>query len=479
MMIKMTSLLLAAFLLVAPAKIVAEPAATHSVLKSFPSTVEEVEQFQKLASSEFEEARKLFKEQSASRLNYHTLLSWNKLVETLVSKQVILTYLPLTTSKSAVLEKAKLAAQYLDQKVDEACRDEKVISLFLAYAKQAEGLNPSQIYVLNKFLESMVEGLPPSHPLMKEALALYSKLSLKETLPFTYAKGDAVEKTLPADKKIVILSWNVCCFNEGISMLFGGVLPWQNRMDRLAAKLEKSEADLICLQEVFSREAAEALTLKLKKKYAHFYLNIGPKVYGFDKAAFGIPSGLFIASKYPLSHPTFRPYDAEETPKIRGYGFFSAEIKSQKGTTARLIATHLQPGSTAQDRQFRHNQLQALLNSMDSKTPTFIFGDLNIERDSEEYLKEITPHFVNRYRGSDWTCCELRNYWWKAEENVNKFLALGLLPEWIDYFLCLKNHSYESVKSVDASIFSVNQPSNPKESLSDHQGIVTSIIFKE
>ena len=88
-------------------------------------------------------------------------------------------------------------------------------------------------------------------------------------------------------------------------MLFGGVLPWENRVDRIALFLKKSEADILFLQEVFSTTAGNQLYSKLKEQYAHFYLHIGPKISGFDAKNFGIPSGLFVASKYPLENPHF------------------------------------------------------------------------------------------------------------------------------------------------------------------------------
>lgn len=458
----------------------------QNALANFPRTIEEINQFTSLAITELENGRRKFNTQSLTHVKYeNVVLAWNRLIEPFFWKRVILMFLSLATSDVSFLEKTKIAAEYLDKKLSEACNDEKAISIVLNYVKQVmdnpylESLHPSQTYLLYKLIESIVDGLSPSHKLRKNAIELQAKFSRHKMLSFTYAKGEAVKKNLPLDKKITILNWNICCFNEGISMFFGGVLPWQYRISRIAHTLQNSHADIICLQEVFSPEANQELYEKLKKNYAHFYMNIGPKVYGFDKESIGIPSGLFVASKYPLKNPHFYSYNAQQTPKIRGYGFFSAEIKNQDTTMARIITTHLQPDSNAQDLEFRHAQLQAILSSITDKTPTFICGDFNIERNGEEFNKELKTHFENCYTGSDWTCCELRNYWWKAQKDVNKFHALGLCFEWIDYFMRLKDHNYESVKFTSTDILLVNNPLKPEEALSDHQALITSITFKE
>jgi endonuclease/exonuclease/phosphatase family metal-dependent hydrolase len=455
------------------------PVAVQNALARFPQTAEELEKFEEQAISELEEGRNRFKAQSADEMDFdHVVLAWHQLIEAFFFKKAILTNFQFSED---LLEKAKLGAEHLHNKLLDICLDEEILGTFLAYAKQAleKPLTPSQSYLLTDFLGTIVEELPQDHLLKKEALELYSELSHQEMQPFTYAKGDLKEKVLPRNKTVTILNWNICCFNWGLSMIFGGVLPWQERISRIALALQNSGADIICLQEVFSSEAAEELYLKLKKSFANFYINIGPRAYGFDILNLGIPSGLFVASKYPLSNPVFHPYSAEQTPKSRGYGFFSAEIMNKNTPLASIITTHLQPGSDAEDLQFRRAQLQAILSNVSDQTPTFVCGDLNIERDSKEYNQEIKPEFINTYNNPQWTCCELKDYWWKWDQNLEKFRASNLEYEWIDYFLRLKDQSYQSIQSIHSRILLVGNLLNPKEALSDHRPLLTTITFKK
>ena len=259
----------------------------------------------------------------------------------------------------------------------------------------------------------------------------------------------------------------------------GGLLPWEYRIDHIVNTLKEQNADIICLQELFSRKGAEQLCEKLKDSYAHFYINIGPIIYGFNKETAGIPSGLFVASKYPLSSPEFQPYNEKETPKIRANGFFHAKIMDQNKALAHIITTHLQSNSADEDLQYRHAQLQAIIHKDFGRLPVFVCGDLNIEKTSAEYQREILPNFIDCYRGCDWTCCELRDFWWEAEQNAEQFNKLDLDLERIDYFLQLKNSICDSIRSAVSNVLPVNNLLDPKKSLSDHQIMISQIIFNE
>jgi endonuclease/exonuclease/phosphatase family metal-dependent hydrolase len=200
-------------------------------------------------------------------------------------------------------------------------------------------------------------------------------------------------------------------------------------------------------------------------------------VFGFDEQSFGIPSGLFFASKYPINNPVFQPYNFQETPKNRAYGFFSAEIMDHETPIAKIITTHLQPNSTEEDLQYRHGQIQAIVKKSHNMIPTFVCGDLNIEKDSVEYKKELEPYFIDYYHDSNWTCCELRDFWWKANQNINQFQKFESPLETIDYFLQMKSSRFSPLE-VETRIFPVNFLDNPQDSLSDHQMMISQIKFR-
>ncbi len=374
---------------------------------------------------------------------------------------------------------AKQETEAMRLQLDKVCFDADAFNVCLEFANQVlltpSLLSPYEKYWLYTLIASAAEAWPKSSPSKQKAIAVQNALVKYAMVPFTYMRGDAEEKLFPQDSRVSILNWNVCFFNHNLSMLFGGVLPWKDRIGSVAQQLQNTQVDVICLQEVFSLEAGLALYNLLKKNYAHFYLNIGPKLCGFDPSALGIPSGLFVASKYPLKDPHFQAFNHQETPKNRGYGFFTIDLMDRGDVVARIASTHLQPGQTEEDKNYRKAQINAILTNLRTKDilgiPCFLCGDLNLERGGEEY-KKLVQNFVNSDLGSNWTCCELRNYWWKAGQDVKRFIAFGLDVEWIDYFLHLKS-GMQSIGSMTTTVIPVNHLKDPKSSLSDHQILIT------
>lgn len=418
-------------------------------------SVKEIETFAENALKNIEASIKAFNDQDLKKLNYQTVVkAWQAMIDPFVFKQAFLMFLPMVTDNKELIEKAEMTIPSLHEKLAEICSDEKTINIVLTYGEQVAAKSPltdSQIYILGELVKS-IEG--------ERAANLYKELSSHKMMPFTYVKG-IDSKT--SQEKISILNWNICCFDEGLSMLFGGIIPWEERIVKIGDAIKKSGADIVCLQEVFSEKAGNRLMEQLKDTYGHFYINIGPRINGFNLMKMGISSGLFVASKNSLENPLFQPYGHEETPSTRAYGFFMANLNSN----TLFATTQLQPGTTPEDIKFRHAQLQAIQKQINDKT--LLLGDLNIERDSDEYKKGLAPHFDNSYTGKDWTSCDLKDYWWKAKRNMDAFKKM-LVFEWIDYFLSPKN---SSIKSIRTSLITVNDPQKPQEALSDHQAMIT------
>ncbi len=453
-------------------------------LADFPQSVAAIDLFEQDAEREFSSALAAYKAQNKESLDFNSaIVSWNGLIERFFAQCTKLTFLFLLMDNQEVNKRAQMAAQSMGAKLWAACRDEEALSLCLSFAEKAiqnPGLiNPSERGWLSTILESVKTGWPDESPLREKADRLQTELSKQEVLLFTYGKGALPEKNLPADRSVAVINWNVCFFNYGMSILFGGVLPWQSRIKKVASKIRSCDADVVCLQEVFSQEAAVELYNLLQFDYAHFYMNIGPKLYGFDAEALGLPSGLFVASRYPLQNAAFVPYNREETQKVRGYGVFMGDLCSRDKVLARIATTHLQPGSAPEDESYRGVQIDAILSHLRatdlSNTPCFLCGDLNIEKGSGEY-KRLAQNFADLYTGVEWTCCELRNYWWKAAQDPGRFQALGLEVEWIDYFLRLRSGK-RTPAAGNTRVISVNDPRSPQTALSDHQIMKTELIF--
>ncbi len=289
----------------------------------------------------------------------------------------------------------------------------------------------------------------------------------------TCVKGLAASKPFPGDRKISVLSWNICCLGGGLPMLFGGARPWPERINGIAGQILAKKADIVCLQEVFSEDVTDALYDRLKDKYAHFYLNIGPREYSFDLEKIGrLSSGLFVASKYPLDNPRFYPYDLakRETEAVRGYGIFMGDLFNR----VCIATSHLQPGDSKEDRKIRTNQLAAVYGQAPN-TPTCLFADTNINNGSDEYEQEIIPRFINHYNRSekDWTCCELREAWLHPDQ-YSKALAEGSLPfRHIDAILEIKRDG--PPLETKCEVVPVGELDCPEKALSDHRALYSTI----
>ncbi|MEC7838927.1 MAG: hypothetical protein VX777_02685 [Chlamydiota bacterium] len=336
---------------------------------------------------------------------------------------------------------------------------------FIALPIEIKELSGKHAEILKKRYQSLLAGLP--------------KCSLKTRAQFIAADGMAPAKPFPGNQKVTVLSWNICCLGGSLPSLFGGVLPWYKRVDGIVNKILDTDADIICLQEVFSEECVDALYQRLKEQYAHFYLHIGPRKYSFDSNEIQkLSSGLFVASKYFLDNPSFYPYDISknETEFIRGYGLFTAKLFNK----ICISTTHLQPGSDDGDKEIRGNQLAVIKQLADSRITTYLFVDTNIEYGSEEYEKTITPHFYNHYQGKreEWTCCELRDSWLTPNKYKKKLTQNSLSFEHIDAILEVKRPD-KVPSELKYDIISAGDLCSPKNALSDHRALFSTISLPE
>lgn len=448
----------------------------NSILQEFPTSTKEITYLTSSTLKDFDEQFLEFTKQPLNKLDFNKAVTdWGNIIAPLFSKGIVLSFLSLTTHDPEVIQQANLDVKLLQQKVWMSMNDPKALSVFLHFVKNPENqksMTPYQVYTVDCILQNI-----KTSSLQQEVLSAQKSLSNYKSQPFIYTKGDKEEKTLPDDSKITLVSWNVCLFESNISMLFGGVLPWENRIERIMNKIQDLDPDILCLQEVFSSKAGLAIVENLKSKYAHFYYSMGPNPIGFSVDTLGIPGGLFVASKYPLKNENFTSFTKEQTPLYRTYGFFTANIYNKDKPIAHLVTTHLQPGYEEKDKEYRALQSKAILSNLqDIKIPTLLCGDLNIAKGSFEAQEIFKPYESSSYQGIDWTCCELRDYWWKAKQNVEQFSSLPPDKEWLDYFLYLKNSSKIAPK-FSTQIIVVNDLANPENALSDHQLLFTTITL--
>lgn len=213
---------------------------------------------------------------------------------------------------------------------------------------------------------------------------------------YSYLPGKAVEKIFHKKAPLTLFSLNTCFVPGGFSLVYGGVAPWSERIDKVIEQIQKNDADILCLQEVNDLEAAYRLYDSLKDRYSHFYFNIGPKVLSQN-------SGLFVASKYAIQDPSFVTFDAiVGTQKMVNKGFFDGKIVSDGKVIAHLFTTHLSPSSddgmpTLEEKKIRQKELDMIFAKMKlcSSAPILFAGDLNIDRNQDEahILQEFSDLF--------------------------------------------------------------------------------------
>ena len=313
-------------------------ATINSAIEGIPVSTEAVVSYGEHAFRQFEERMALFKNIAPQMRTFqNSVLSWNLMMEDLWAKTVTLAVLSLVVSDDLVLFKAQRELLFIMAKLQSACRDSSALEIMEAFANspQTKKLSPSQAHELSTLLASGGKNW-----------------SVEKMLAYTPLKGklDPIKK-----ESVTVLNWNVCFFPGSLSLLFGGVLPWENRIEGVANQIIENGADIVCLQEVFSRDSAEKLYQLLEKEYAYFYINIGLKPFGFNSDTIGLSSGLFVASKMEIDNPQFIPF--KKTPAVRGYGFFSIQIPN----IGNLITTHLNPGSDPIDLVYRQEQIKEVL----------------------------------------------------------------------------------------------------------------------
>lgn len=164
-----------------------------------------------------------------------------------------------------------------------------------------------------------------------------------------------------ADKSCLIASWNVCSFDGGLSVPFGGLAANSKRITQIAEKIMTVNPDIIALQEVGIKSCD-----LLKKKLNHyaFYHSVGNSCFFFS-------SGLTLLSKIPLHNVKYHPFKEGVFMKR---GFLTFETDKFFGVT-----THLQPGKCQETRQTQLNEIKEKVKSFSTK-PVIIFGDLNWQR---------------------------------------------------------------------------------------------------
>lgn len=247
-----------------------------------------------------------------------------------------------------------------------------------------------------------------------------------------------------------IVSWNVFLRP---SFLRDGQL---ERVGGIGDYLNKTQADVLVLQEVFHNRARKRLIEALQANYP-YQTKVGKTSF------FGVSSGVLIFSKLPIRnerHIYFKRAILADRLAVKG-GVL-AEIDFH-GLVIDIIGTHLQAGGGETGIEIRKEQLKDLLQLTAEDRPTVFAGDFNIAQQSDAFgvmLEILNCETVD-------PAGQLR---YTANFSDHGLMKSSGLPKWIDFILTRR---LGNVKIVDSYIEQpMYQVGEAFERLSDHNPIV-------
>lgn len=464
--------------------------AIERILNDAPITAEGIENYVSSALLKTQGIRKKIEAQSIEQMNFDVIREWNKIGKIYFESIALLYGLDAVSQNPLILDSGKMGCAKLHASLRELLADEALVKKLLTYIEKAlpdPELSSAEKYYFISFLKQ--NGSFESDDIKNKISSLHDKLHAVPKDPFTFCLGNAATKESNSET-FTVLNWNVCFLPGFLSLTYGGMLPWEHRIDKVVDFLKKSEADILCLQEVFDEEAALKLYSYLKDDYSYFYINIAPENFGLDPNIC-LGSGLFVASKYEICSPNWTKYNDSWLENIRR-GFFDFQVINAKNS-AHIVTTHLDPSlSLGSAENFRALQLKQVLEHLEKKKirnnsgPVIVCGDLNVywgcSEPSEGIIKKC---FFDPYNGVSIplsTYCDFTGYWcpeYILNQNRKEFLPKPCI---LDYALVLKSlpsgayftHHYVA----ETKILQANYHEYPEGALSDHHALLTTYFWK-
>lgn len=300
--------------------------------------------------------------------------------------------------------------------------------------------------------------------------------------PYTYLSGTDIPPLIEEQRKTIlsVFTLNTCFMPGGMSLAFGGVAPASERVNSIAKKILQVDSDVVCLQEAHDEAAVLALYEKLKGRYSHFYVNIGPST------TFDLNSGLFIASKFEVKNFHFERFEQTlgNQKKVKK-GFVDFDLYAKEKPIAHIFNTHLMPSkedsapslAEQQTRSAQLDQIVKRIHQIFQRTyPIVLAGDLNM--DSPEAEKSLSSRsFIDglKCKGRPATCTEYFTRYIKAKTEQERAKLIPEKGHSIDYTLLYDNPQFQ----IQSDLIPMYDTSRPAEALSDHHGIKTEIFLKQ
>lgn len=292
-------------------------------------------------------------------------------------------------------------------------------------------------------------------------------------IPMVAQKKGLAKPLKKPSYSLSLLNANLICFPDILTYYFGGIRPWKKRIEDVAKLLIASNADLLCLQEIWDPAAARALIHLLEKEYAYFFYDIGSQYATLDAKKMGYSSGLFVASKLPVKSSSFIPFQEGAISIKRGVFKIDCPLRSKKIS---IFTTHL---SNNQEALKELVICTDLVQKASLSGHVILNGDLNIEAFSSDYEKsELSTIYKSPYllkikqiNSSNQTATE---YFERLVFTPpNKRGSISATSEILDYCLTLKSSALKG-KTKLIPFYDLQKP---EFALSDHQGLYTEWSF--
>ena len=469
----------------------------HGIMNTIPNSPSRVNAYADRTIALFdEETQKFLSVRPGDRTFANTVQHWDQIGKMLVHRMIVLKSLSIINASEDTLKAADLAFEriqdHLNTKMSSSPQIPMTLIAFLEDAPTCGKISPSEWLYVHQLADSLNSDWFPQ-PYKKKIDDLKRAIASFERVDFSYKAGEIPSKKLLKDNpSFTLLNFNVCFLPGSLPLLFGGMTPWEMRVDKVAARILEIDADIICLEEVFVEEAAERLYAELKNRYSHFYMNIGPRNFGFSQESAGLGSGLFVASKLKIDNPKFLLFTKTNYHVNRGCFDFS--INQDDKEFAHVYTTHLEAFSVPPGPEFRKLQLEEILADMAVSSAKYgdtsaivLCGDLNIPWNSKEPAELVLQqHFSDPLHKScrnltmaNRTYVDFTDLWWKAKLNTHHFSPT---PEILDYAILLNklpssqaNYPASDQFRIVTAVIPMNEIYNALEALSDHHAEISLI----
>jgi len=277
----------------------------------------------------------------------------------------------------------------------------------------------------------------------------------------------------------------------------------RSRLPYAIDALRVHDADVVCLQEVYTLEDAMFLINNLQ--YLYPYTSRIEDMAWLPKP---VQNGLLILSKYPMSNPQLKRFNHASTLELwmANKSALSVTVDVPDVGNVSIITTHTTAGGEADPEHPETNsirlgelqELRSLAEKSSSNEKVVIIGDLNCGPETSncnyEYMLEWTRDmFVEAVEQNKWKSSTGEQFTWDPSNRLNRDNVHAHCPKQrVDHVMLSKlNNSWDNWSVTSASIV-LSEPIVPivvkdktgvksKEmvSLSDHYGLLVTLDVKQ